>query len=249
MILLVPYYQPREPIRRMEIDLCLRRNLCNPAINKVVAVIDSMSTTVPPGALVRYVKGLGHTFRNLVHVANRDFLHERVLLANADILFDDSLRLLTDCNLNGRAIALTRHEQGPDGTLRLVHQEGWSQDAWLFKTPLSILGNYPFGALGCDNRFAYELLKAGLRLSNPAYTVRAIHVHSEPAKHVHGTVPEPHAYVYLTISPDEDSTVVPVLEPPRIAQPRLEKREEEPRRYEPQAPMDWIETMQRKLNK
>ena len=43
------------------------------------------------------------------------------------------------------------------------------------------------GKPGCDNRFAYELRAAGLRVLNPASSIIALHLHaSDIRNYVHG---------------------------------------------------------------
>jgi hypothetical protein len=89
-----------------------------------------------------------------------------------------TLGQLRRLDMTGRCLALTRHDVRPQG---LVFQAGAapiSQDAWVWRAPLPpTLSEIDFklGKPGCDNRFAYELRRAGLR----------VHVHTH--SHTHRT--------------------------------------------------------------
>ena len=109
-----------------------------------------------------------------------------VVLANADIFLDDSLRAVRSgrLELEGRALALLRWDVGADGKL------SWSprtdqQDAWVLPLPLpaALRGacdrgdcDFQLGLLQADNRVAAILQDAGLRVSNPSLALVTRHL-------------------------------------------------------------------------
>ena len=109
-----------------------------------------------------------------------------MVLANADIFFDDTLGKVRSgrIELDGCALALLRWNVGTDGALH------WSpridqQDAWVMSLPLPATlrkacgrgdCDFPLGLLQADNRIAAILQDAGLRVSNPALALVARHL-------------------------------------------------------------------------
>jgi len=140
MILLVGFYRDRSSSRMAEVLECLRRNLENPRIEGVhVFVEDGVDTGEYPllaEAKIRLVPhGQRLTFRALFDYANRELPGRRVILANNDIYFDDSLARLDGYDLTGKLLCLSRWDVQPGGGRRFFEQP-WSQDAWIFQAPI-----------------------------------------------------------------------------------------------------------------
>jgi hypothetical protein len=116
-------------------------------------------------------------YSHLFAYANKILAGCAVIIANADIFFDDSLALLDDVSLSGRMLCLSRWDENSDGLL--VHfDRPDSQDAWIFEAPvLHIEAEFHLGVPGCDGRLAYEASKAGLTVCNPSRSIRAHHLH------------------------------------------------------------------------
>jgi hypothetical protein len=110
--------------------------------------------------------------------ANRYLNGAAVIIANADIFFDETLGLLEEEPLAGRMLCLSRWDQAADGGFRHFDRPE-SQDAWIFEPPVPcIAADFCFGKPGCDNRLAYEAERAGLSMLNPSRSVRAHHLHN-----------------------------------------------------------------------
>jgi len=106
------------------------------------------------------------------------------ILANADIYFDHTLRYLHNMGVDGKFMALSRHDVLKDGTLQFNEfVASISQDSWIFlspalpSVPLENLDFY-FGWLGCDNRIAYEFKYHGYHVINPCLKIITRHVHA-----------------------------------------------------------------------
>jgi hypothetical protein len=102
-------------------------------------------------------------------------------LSNADIYFDDSLQYLKDVSLQNVIYALSRHDVLPDGSNKFIDEEyaHGSQDVWIFKTPLKsaeMFTDFKLGVPGCDNRIAYEIMKADYILVNPSKVIKCYHL-------------------------------------------------------------------------
>jgi len=223
MLLLVGFYEDPDPKRRDEIVTCLRHNVANDRFEEVHVFVEE-----PPerdvvrahadlgAAKVRVVAhGRRVTYRDLFAYANQRLAGHRVIIANADIYFDDTLARLDTVDLTGRLLCLTRWDVRPDGSAAFCGR-GDSQDAWVFEAPLRDFPcDFPLGVPGCDNRLAWEAECAGLAVSNPSRSVHAYHLHTSqvrrytdaqrlagPLKYVPPDALEPHAG-------DRDRTPVP----------------------------------------
>ena len=98
------------------------------------------------------------------------------IIANADIRFDDTLNGELEVLTDQICFALTRWNDEPGGVVFWNRCD--SQDAWLFRGEIRpVAANFEIGLLGCDNRIAHELQRAGYRVLNPSPTIRAIHLH------------------------------------------------------------------------
>ncbi len=179
--LIVPMYRDPDAQRFGEFLECLRRNLENPLIASVHVFLESAIDVASPGVDSKKVVWVPHgrrvTYRNLFSYANAHLNDRLVAISNADIYFDDSLAQLQGRDLSGQLLCLSRWDVDGDGVSRLFEHAS-SQDAWMFEAPARLFAcDFPLGVLGCDNRLAYEASRSGLRVSNPARTIRAHHLH------------------------------------------------------------------------
>lgn len=187
MTLLIGFYADADWGRRSEFLECIRCNAANAYIDEILIFVEDETASA---AVRERFSVLGHSkirllehgrrliYSQLFAFANLHLKGAAVIIANADIFFDETLALLEEETLAGRMLCLSRWDQATDGTLRhFDHPE--SQDAWIFEPPLPpITADFCLGKPGCDNRLAYEAERAGLLLSNPSRSVRARHLHN-----------------------------------------------------------------------
>ena len=173
MILIHQSYESSDPRRRRELAEARERN----AAADLFAVIE----TVDGG-------DRRASFADLFRLAADRFAGEVCVLANSDIACDASLRLVEPLVAGDRPVlvALTRWDDaaGPSMEGR-VDPVAWrfyshSQDAWAF-----VAGRLPefpadflLGIPGCETRMAYEAAAAGVRIVDPALSVRTWHLHA-----------------------------------------------------------------------
>lgn len=201
MILLLGFYTDEVPERTREFVECVRRNLEHPHIERIALFIEDLTfPTASLGPFVDHPKiitihhGRRVTYQDLFDYSNTHFKGAGIIIANADIYFDETLGHVSYLSLEGRMLCLSRWDEHPDGSHRLLHRAD-SQDAWIFQAPLPKLsGDFHLGKPGCDNRIAYEAERAGLALSNPSLTLRIKHLHTSDVRRyrqidrVHGPV-------------------------------------------------------------
>lgn len=185
MILLTGLYHDRDAGRRAELRECLRRNAENQLIQEIhlfneesIAPEDWRTDSVLSLNKVRLVQhGRRLTFRDLFDYSSHNLAGHGVIVANADIFFDDSLALLDSYDLGGRLLCLSRWDVQGDGSVNFFEHPA-SQDAWIFLAPIrNFLCGFPLGVPGCENRLAWEAQQAGLKLANPARSIKANHLH------------------------------------------------------------------------
>ena len=172
------YHHDPDVARREELLECLRRNLANPAASEVhVLLEDGVEPEVESPKLRLVPHGRRVTYGDLFAYANERLAGRRVVVANADIYFDESLARLGGCDLDGRLLCVSRWDVEADRSARLFeHAE--SQDAWIFDAPIREFPcDFHLGLPGCENRLAWEAAQAGLDVSNPARALRAYHLH------------------------------------------------------------------------
>jgi hypothetical protein len=187
MILLIGFYADTDPGRRSEFLKCVRHNTANAHIDDIVVFVEDETTPTivrehfpvlrhPKVQLLKHGRRL--TYSQLFEYANLHLKGAGVIIANADIFFDETLALLEEETLSGRILCLSRWDQATDGTLSHFDRPE-SQDAWIFEPPLPpIAADFCLGRPGCDNRLAYEAERAGLLVLNPSRSVRARHLHN-----------------------------------------------------------------------
>jgi hypothetical protein len=181
MILLVPAYPSPDHARRGEIALCLRANLANAEIARVV--VFGQPDTAAHAKLESVAAGERPTFAEMFAFAGQ-FAGEVVIVANADIYFDATLAQAAGIR-PGEMFALSRWCPETQRICGPPMDSG--ADAWIFRAPLpdalltalraeprQIAQGMPF----CDHRLARLALDAGLRVINPSLSVRAWHMHA-----------------------------------------------------------------------
>lgn len=134
------------------------------------------------------------TFKSMFEYANKYYPDSIVVIANNDIYFDDSIKLLDTYDMTNKCFSLLRYDvqynkkdskifEYYDHELARGYGEKGAradaQDSWIFKTPISIPDkcDFYFGILGCDNHITYLLRKQGYIVSNPALDIKSYHLH------------------------------------------------------------------------
>lgn len=164
---MVEHYVPEDPRRLSELDDTYKANVA-------LGVFDDIVQLQAPGRM-RY----GTVFR----VAADRWPGQVCVLANADIQFDHTARLLPGAVRRGWLTTLTRWED--DSTPRMIGQYkderfySGSQDVWAFVGGelVGIGDRIPLGYIGCDQAIAGEAMLAGYAVTNPALSIKTIHNH------------------------------------------------------------------------
>lgn len=200
-VLITSLYNERNQDRVREYLICLQQNLNHTLIKKVVIFYDTGKDVLnhEENRLLEAIKKLPVTIEYLqdrpdfelcFNFANTHFPHERIIIANADIFFNDTLAKLSSFDLANTFIALTRWNLQKNGVIQF-YGSNFSQDVWIFTTPLRPFkkSSYKLGTPACDIYIAYQAKAAGLNVINPALSVQAIHLHNTNVRNYTPTDP------------------------------------------------------------
>lgn len=173
------WYRESRSDRQSEYLTCLQQNL-NCEVVDEVCVFDEQSGTLPthPRLKVRSVSQRPTYSQFFAWINETAAADDWSVIANTDICFDRSLRMLEFCSpKSARVFALSRWDVHADQSCRLFDR-GDSQDSWLFRGPVrNVQGDFPLGVYDCDNKIAWELRQAGYEVVNPALSLRSYHHH------------------------------------------------------------------------
>jgi hypothetical protein len=181
-ILFTSFYLDKKPERQRELEHCIRMNVNNIHIDKMVVLLEGKKEDFP---VLNYDK---------IHVLEvpRPTFKQFFELAN--------VMALKDINWHNRCLALSRWHYN-DNHQVILHNEQYSQDVWIFKGKIRPMEYCDFymGIRGCDNRIAYEIYRAGYHVINPAHSIRCIHYHMTEIRNYDDTViPKPYYPIPVT---------------------------------------------------
>lgn len=205
-ILFTSFYQDRNPIRQAELEHCMRMNVNNANIDKIVVVLEGKCEDFPVlnyTDRIEVIEAQRPTFRQFFDLANLLCKQGDIaIISNTDIYFDTTIKELDRVVWHlPMCVALSRWHQHENGQI-ILHNEKYSQDVWIFKTPILNMqyADFYMGIAGCDNRIAYEIHKAGYHLINPSQTIRSIHYHMSEVRNysMDERIPKPYLPVPVT---------------------------------------------------
>ena len=193
-VLMIPLYNEPNINRVNEYISCLQHNVIHKGVEKIHVFYDTSRDheTIKKhilNALRRHKVHITHmkgrlTYGQCFKVANEMYSDKKVIIANADIYFDNTLRQLETFSLENKLLALTRWNLLEGGELSLEYTGSipaeFSQDAWIFNAPIrEVVGadQVYLGMHYCETKLLQCLIDAGLHISNPCLSVRCIHVH------------------------------------------------------------------------
>lgn len=181
MILLLDFYQPSNYLRFAEYLYALHENLKHNLIEKIILFISDDFTLSFKSDKIQIVHlNSRPTYDVMFNFCNENF-NDICILGNSDIIFDESLSLVTKENLKNTFYALSRRELQEDYTVqeRPVSHLHCSQDAWFFlpKIKFSQPANFTFGVPCCDRRISRIAKDSGYIVKNPYDKIILKHAH------------------------------------------------------------------------
>ncbi len=215
MNLIIEYFQSKNHIRNGEYLYCLHENIGIDEINNIYIFVEEGSDlNFDSPKIKKIVTKERPTYQDLFEYCNEHMKDEICIVANADIIFDDTLRYFESLNMEKQFYGLSRWEISTnDGKNWEIepYDNAASQDVWIFKTPVLTSDdmNYTMGKPGCDNKIFYHMRQLGYTCRNPGKKVITIHFHISNFRTYDwksDRVPGP----YLLVAPVDNFTGTPV---------------------------------------
>ena len=205
LIFITQYYVPKESRRAKEINLCLRKNIENTAIDSIILLneTDLSNTYQSSSKIKQIVIGKRLFYDDVIRYINDSVSNNTIVVfANADIYLDSSIRHLYSTNLDDKFLALLRYEGD-----KIFGPRADSQDTWILTSDSvkkrAALWKYDdlhfsFGVSGCDNAITCEMLRMKYLVVNPALTIQTHHVHdSEIRTYDKDEIVDKNVYLYI----------------------------------------------------
>lgn len=220
LVLIQQYYKPPQAKRARELRKCLKRNIENPFVDKILLFMEDTNLEIPDDPLRKILKvplQRRITYWDCIQAVKTHIgTGHLVLFANTDIHIGGSWKDAWNTDLHDTCAALLRYEDAPDGSdPQLFGPRADSQDSWLFHSD-SLLNRtwkqeslqIEFGKPGCDNAILVEFLRQKFRIVNPCMSLRTIHCHDSAIRNY-----DPHDIVDRPIYMHVEPTGIHELEP------------------------------------
>lgn len=198
--LFIEYYQPKDEVRKQEIDFVFKHNISLPEIDQMYIIVHSekelqaISQMIPKSRnkfiKIVVVSESRPTYGQLYSIIDKYTLDDDInVLSNSDIAFDSTISTCRRLRKE-EALALARwnlkeYQLPLTGTLE--RNPRGSQDVWVVRGhPHLILKKIDFttGVPYCDQRLAYILSEeAKYKLFNPCYTIKIYHAHKSDIRY------------------------------------------------------------------
>jgi len=211
--LMITMYDEEHPLRRDEMIQCLERNLNHPLIDRIYIFFERKESACRE--LYNYVSAKKNNveiieiyerpaYRTFFEYANSVLKGNKVIIANSDIFFDETLTEIKNYDFNQKFFVLTRWNLADDNKLYLqtksnptypwkkikieefmntsILQNTKSADAWIFKAPIELDFDchYKIGTYRCDALLNFSLLqkqsRGGFQVFNPCLSIRVCHI-------------------------------------------------------------------------
>ena len=187
--LLINLYNENNETRMMEYMIALEHNCKNQFIEYIIVLFDKsngMCNIFNHKKIKIIYIDARPSFFDLIDYCNKNFIGENIILANGDIIFDQTLNNIN--NINGTVTSLTRWEFIDEISVKPRIKYGKimisSKDTWIFKSPLDIhdinkyLKNIYIGTWNCDGMMnKYLNLSKKINHINECLTIRSFHIH------------------------------------------------------------------------
>jgi hypothetical protein len=190
VILLTDYYQDPNPERNAELHRALLANLMLPEIDKIIVftepkyipeLVDDKFEVITLGARPTYNDFFAQMQHYVECLPDGVSTDAKFIIANLDIEFDSSLRVLHRIKPGKIVLGLSRDDI--DGHA-LKTDCTWSQDAWVcFEGFIpNVDADFNIGKRGCDNRISNILQMAGYQMFDLRSSINLIHHHKSAVR-------------------------------------------------------------------
>ena len=198
--------------RNRELKDCLKKNVDNPLINKIILLNEKIYTHKELGVESKKIKQINlskrMTYKDVFNHITGDHLKGYIIMCNSDIFFDETLSVIFNSDLKNKKRVLTplRYEyHSKYKNLKLCKIFGptsGTQDTWIFHVEHNVskkdrkLFNINFGRHNCNSKVLYLLNMLGYELVNDPMTLKTYHHHKSKARE-YDTEPLSPPFLYI----------------------------------------------------
>jgi hypothetical protein len=190
--LIICLYNEKDNTRLKEYMTCLKCNILNNCIENIYVYFDT--TQGDNNHIIKFCEDNNNitlikiderpSFKYLLNECNNKY-KGKCIIANADIIFDHSLKRLKEIHLENKLLCLTRWDVINEEFIQLrinnkKHILTSSQDSWIFETPFEIKidNSIKIGDWNCDGKILNQYKNTSIQLYNPCYSIKTIHLHT-----------------------------------------------------------------------
>jgi len=207
-----------DPERQKEIRTCLKYNVMNPFISRIVLFHNYKETDGLPYTeeelgcwdkkIIQVPIDHRMMYSDAIHYSNVTECRGYNIIANADIFFDESLESLLDSDLNQepkRIACQLRYEyDGSPTGIKIFGPRADSQDAWIYHckynerlTENIRVFHIKLGMPGCDNKVTYLFKLLGFELVNDPQLIHCLHYHKTQIRNYSAkdVIKKPYAFI------------------------------------------------------
>ena len=138
--LLIESFKPKNPDREKEYLECLKKNIENEYIDYIHIFnddVDFVNELMDSTDKIYSVDNTDRmTYKDFFEYSNEYLENEISIIANSDIIFDESIKYLKDVKLKDFFFCLTRYDIQKSGNLSYPPNHFGTQDSWVYISPI-----------------------------------------------------------------------------------------------------------------
>jgi hypothetical protein len=217
------YYIPSDEVRYHEVRDTLYKNIMNDNIDMIYLLNEKIYDYRDPLLSHPKVKQIHIstrlTFQNVMEYVRKNNIKGYVIIANADIFFDETLYNIRHselCTSYKKMITQLRFEyNGNCATSPIFGPRIDSQDTWMFHTnefitqDQEVVFNFELGTPACDNKMIYLLKVLGYTIINDPLKIKTYHNHKSLRRNYPASLKLPYGYITPYGFPDMNPSLGP----------------------------------------
>jgi hypothetical protein len=197
-ILMTTLYNEKNDIRKNEFLYTLEKNINSGNFEKIIIFFEKLENECFISELVNRIGSQlveivpinsRPSFSFLFGYANQNYIGKKVVISNADIYFDNSLKKIDNKYLYNSLVSLNRYD-----LVNLIESKArmmkcgiekkrrfysFSADSWIFLSPIHVKISDVFlmGTMFCE-KFINNFIQHKITIKNPSLDVKSFHVHN-----------------------------------------------------------------------
>lgn len=179
-ILITTLYNTNNELRNDELKLCYNKNIRDVNIDHIVVFLEGNAPfNINKNTTIVNIDERP-TYTQMINYVNRHYPEDVIIIANADIYFNETLSKLSEIEYDNKLIALTRFNiRNLELSCQSKEEMVTCSDVWIFKSPVNISCDIGVGVCYCDGRLLLNAHHAGYKVVNYTKDITSIHIHDQ----------------------------------------------------------------------